>query len=299
MEDMKILNLENEIIESMIDTAINNIVVRKVKEGILFMEHDSINVLDNDNNKHFVTYCPYDFKGENLNKNTRNKINKAFINKYTYKDIINKFDDMQQEKINKLNQAENTKHILESLINELSNIKKYGTIELKANNNLIKYYIEFKRNYSVNLEIYLSDKEDLFDIRYNYSWSTMDKRGLDNIINDIIVASEEELREERKQQEQEQKERDIYNKRLELAKQICSGKTAIIKLKSGYQCLENGLRYSVGTGKSGKFYKLNGITAIVEYLEKKDINKYVFIDEEKTSNLTNEKLKAMKYENIA
>ena len=57
----EVLNMEDVIIESMIDTAINNITVRRVKEGNLILVGDSIKVLDNDNNKLFLTYFPYEY----------------------------------------------------------------------------------------------------------------------------------------------------------------------------------------------------------------------------------------------
>ena len=133
MENKKVLNMEDRIIESMLGTAVNNIVVRRVKEGNLILKNDSIEVLDNNNNLHFVTYCPYDFEGENLNKVTRNKMNKAFIDRYTYKDIINIFEGIEEEKRNKVIKAENTRYILENLIDELLILEKYGTLEMLAN----------------------------------------------------------------------------------------------------------------------------------------------------------------------
>ena len=299
MENKKVLNMEDRIIESMLGTAVNNIVVRRVKEGNLILKNDSIEVLDNNNNLHFVTYCPYDFEGENLNKVTRNKMNKAFIDRYTYKDIINIFEGIEEEKRNKVIKAENTRYILENLIDELLILEKYGTLEMLANHNTIEYYISFKRSYNINLEISLTEKENEFNVSYNYDRKIMNKEGLREIVKNIVDISENEIKEEAKRKEKEREEKNISNKRLEFARQIQQGKRAIIKLKSGYQCIERNKRYSVGDGKSGKFYKLNGIFGIVEYLEKKNINQYVFIDEADTYTLTNKKLKSLNYNNIA
>jgi len=298
MKDIKVVNMENEIIESMLDTALSNIVVRRVKEGTLILKNDSVDVLDNNNNNHFLTYCPYNFKGQELNKVTRKKINKTFIDKYKYEDIINIFEGIQEEKRNKAIKAEETKYILENLVNDISILKKYGDIEILANNNTIEYYIKFKRNHNINLEIYLSDEEELFNVRYNYKNLVLNREKLMTLVEYIIDLSEDEIREEQKEKQKDEQERNIYNKRLNFANEIQSGKKAIVKLKSGYQCIENNRRYSVGDGKSGKYYKLIGVSAIVEYLEKKDINKYVFIDESSTYRLTNEKLKSLNYINI-
>ena len=292
--------MENNLIESMVDTARHNGTLTVIKEGEFIVEYDSVRVIDSNNNKHFATYCPYDYEGERIDKRIRNKIHKKFIEKYSYKDIRNIIEKDYQEKVNKVNKAENTKYILENLINdELSTLQPYGTIDIKANNNLIEYYINFKRSYNINLDIYLSDKEGLFNVYYNYEKSLIDIEGIKMIVNDIINISEKQIQEEKEKQEQEFKERNIANKRLEIARQIQQGKIAIIKLKSGYQCLRGNIRYSVGTGKSGKYYKLNGIYAIVEYLEKKDINEYIFIDNDDTFHLTNKYLKSLNYNKIA
>ena len=299
MKDIKVVNMENEIIESMLDTALSNIVVRRVKEGTLILKNDSVDVLDNNNNNHFLTYCPYDFKGQELNKVTRKKINKTFIDKYKYEDIINIFEGIQEEKRNKAIKAEETKYILENLVNDISILKKYGDIEILANNNTIEYYIKFKRNHNINLEIYLSDEEELFNVRYNYDKSMVNKKELNIIVDNIVTISENEIKQKLEEKQREEQERNLFYKRLNFAREIQGGKKAIVKLKSGYQCIENNRRYSVGDGKSGKYYKLIGVSAIVEYLEKKDINKYVFIDEKSsTYRLTNEKLKSLNYINI-
>ena len=297
----EVLNMEDVILESMIDTAINNLNVRRVEKGTLILDYDSIKVIDNNNNKYFLTYCPYEYEGEDLNKRFRNKMNKAFMDKYTYDDIRNKFKAIQEEKIKKAEKAENTKYILENLVNnELSVLNQYGTIELLANNHTIEYYIEFKRNYSINLRISLTEKENIFNVSYNYDREVKNIEELKEIVNNIVDISNKEIEEANRKREEERREREIYNKRLELAREIQSGKKVIVKLKSGYQCLQKGIRYSVGTGKSGKFYKLSGLTGIVDYLIKKDINKYIFIDnDDKTYNLTNEILKGLNYNNIA
>ena len=298
MKDVKVVNMESKIIESMLDTAVHNVIVRRVKEGTLILKGDSVEVLDNNNNNHFLTYCPYDFKGEELNKPTRKKFNKTFIDKYTYKDIINIFEAIQEEKRNKVVKAEETKYILENLVNDISILKKYGNIEILANNNTIEYYIKFKRNYNINLEIYLSDKEEFFNIRYNYDNSIVNKKELNTIVDDIVNIIENEIKQELEEKKKEEEERNLYNKRLNFAKEIQGGKKAIVKLKSGYQCIEMNRRYAVGDGKSGKYYKLSGLSSIVEYLAKKNINKYIFIDEQNTYGLTNEKLKSLNYVNI-
>lgn len=291
--------MEDKLIKEMLHTATHNVVVKTVKEGDLFLNYDSVKVLDKNSKEHFVTYCPYEFEGNDLDKRTRNRINKIFINKYSYKDIIDIYEDMEKDKINRAIRAENTKHILESLIDDISVLKNYGDIKLLANHNTIEYYINFKRNYNISLEVTLSDKEDIFNVRYNYDKSIMNKKDLMLLVDDIVNISESEIEEENRKKEEEKRIKDIYNKRLEFARNIQNGKIAIVKLKSGYQCIERNKRYSVGDGKSGKFYKLSGISAIVDYLEKKDINKYIFIDEDNTYRLTNKILKSFNYSDIA
>lgn len=43
----------------------------------------------------------------------------------------------------------------------------------------------------------------------------------------------------------------------------------IVKLKNSYQCLSKTRRYSVGTGKEGKYFSINSYSKLKEYVIKK------------------------------
>ena len=243
---------------------------------------------------YYLIHAPYGENGEDIDKRTRRKIAKEFINRYKYSDIVKIHKENQKQKEEKAIAAEKNKKQLEELMVEYEELKQYGELDIYANHCTISYYLEFKRNYNHILEIYPSIN-NVYEIRYNYDRKYLTKEELATLINNMIEEIKTEIKIELEKQKEELKQQKILQNKVEFAKEVFfNGKIAIIKLKSSYQCLENGLRYTIGKGV-GKFYSLRGVSNIVEYLDKKGVTEYCFVSEDDIKNIDIKGLKNLDY----
>ena len=282
----------NKILDDMLNDCLDNYILFKIKEGKLIEEDATIYVLY-DNKICFLTYAPYEENGENIDKRIRRKIAKEFINKYEYADIVKIHKEKQKQKEEKAILAEENKKQLEELMEEYEDLKQYGEIGIFADNIIISYYLKFKRNYNYKLEIYPSTN-GVYNVRYNYDKKELNKEELTTLINNMIEEIKTEIKIELEKQKEELKQQKIFENKKNFAIEVMNGKIAIIKLKSSYQCLENGLRYTIGKG-AGKFYSLRGVSNIIEYLDKKDIKEYCFVSEDDIKDIDIKGLKKLDY----
>ena len=265
----------NKILEDMLNTSLSNCILSKLQEGNLIEDEATVYILYN-NNKYYLTHTPYEENGEDIDKRTRRKIAKEFINRYKYSDIVKIHKEKQKQKEEKISAAEENKKQLEEIMIEYEELKQYGEVNIYANHCTISYYLEFKRNYDYILEIYPSIN-GVYEIRYNYDRKYLTKEELTTLINNMIEEIKTEIKIKLEKQTEELKQQKIFENKMNFAKEVFfNGKIAVIKLKSSYQCLENGLRYTIGKG-SGKFYSLRGVSNIVEYLDKKGVIEYCFV----------------------
>ena len=242
---------------------------------------------------YYLTHAPYEENGENIDKRNRRKIAKEFINKYEYADIVKIHKEKQKQKEEKISAAEENKKQLEELMIEYEELKQYGEVNVYANHCTISYYLEFKRNYDYILEIYPSI-DGIYEIRYNYDRKYLTKEELATLINNMIEEIKTEIKIELEKQKEELKQQNIFENKMNFAREVMDGKIAIIKLKSSYQCLENGLRYTIGKG-AGKFYSLRGVSNIIDYLDKKGITEYCFVSEDDIKDIDIKGLKKLDY----
>ena len=282
----------NKILDDMLNDCLDNYILFKIKEGKLIEEDATIYVLY-DNKICFLTYAPYEENGENIDKRIRRKIAKEFINKYKYDDIVKIHNKKQKQKEEKAILAEENKKQLEELMEEYEDLKQYGEVGIFADNIIISYYLEFKRNYNYKLEIY-PNTNGVYNVRYNYDKKELNKEELTTLINNMIEEIKTEIKIELEKQKEELKQQKIFENKKNFAIEVMNGKIAIIKLKSSYQCLENGLRYTIGKG-AGKFYSLRGVSNIIEYLDKKDIKEYCFVSEDDIKDIDIKGLKKLDY----
>ena len=282
----------NKILDDMLNDCLDNYILFKIKEGKLIEEDATVYVLY-DNKICFLTYAPYEENGENIDKRIRRKIAKEFINKYEYADIVKIHKEKQKQKEEKAILAEENKKQLEELMEEYEDLKQYGEIGIFADNIIISYYLEFKRNYNYKLEIY-PNTNGVYNVRYNYDEKELNKEELTTLINNMIEEIKTEIKIELEKQKEELKQQKIFENKKNFAIEVMNGKIAIIKLKSSYQCLENGLRYTIGKG-AGKFYSLRGVSNIIEYLDKKDIKEYCFVSEDDIKDIDIKGLKKLDY----
>ena len=282
----------NKILEDMLNTSLSNCVLFKIEEGNL-VEDDATVYISYDNHMYYLAHAPYEENGEDIDKRTRRKIAKEFINRYKYSDIVKIHKEKQKQKEEKISAAEENKKQLEELMIEYEELKQYGELDVYANHCTISYYLEFKRNYNHILEIYPSIN-NVYEIRYNYDRKYLTKEELATLINNMIEEIKTEIKIELEKQKEELKQQKIFENKMEFAREVMDGKMAIIKLKSSYQCLENGLRYTIGKG-AGKFYSLRGVSNIVEYLDKKGITEYCFVSEDDIKDIDIKGLKNLDY----
>lgn len=282
----------NKILEDMLNTSLSNCILSKLQEGNL-VEDDATVYISYDNHMYYLIHAPYGENGEDINKRIRKNIAKEFINKYKYADIVKIHKEKQKQKEEKISAAEENKKQLEELMIEYEELKQYGEVNVYANHCTISYYLEFKRNYDYILEIYPSI-DGIYEIRYNYDRKYLTKEELATLINNMIEEIKTEIKIELEKQKEELKQQNIYENKMNFAKEVMDGKMAIIKLKSSYQCLENGLRYTIGKG-AGKFYSLRGVSNIVEYLDKKGVTEYCFVSEDEIKDIDIKGLKNLDY----
>lgn len=282
----------NKILEDMLNTSLSNCLLFKIKEGKLIENDATVYVLQY-NNMYYLTHAPYEENGENIDKRIRRKIAKEFINKYEFADIVKIHNKKQKQKEEKAIAAEENKKQLEEIMVEYEELKQYGELDIYANNIIISYYLEFKRNYNYKLEIYPSI-DGIYEVRYNYDKKELSKEELATLINNMIEEIKTEIKIELEKQKEELKQQKIFENKKNFAIEVMDGKIAIIKLKSSYQCLENGLRYTIGKG-AGKYYSLRGVSNIVEYLDKKGVTEYCFVSEDEIKNIDIKGLKKLDY----
>lgn len=293
----------NNYFEKMIEDALHTRTITKVKEGQLIAVtkpgYKCIEVIDPEGKNHYLTNIkPLNYDDEEeIHGNTKNKILKEFVNKYTYSDIQKEFDKMIEENTKKVELAEANKIKLENLMQELKELENFEKVEILANNYLIEYYINLEYDYNFKIEIYyMNDNE--FRYRFNYSNETLNKmqvlEKVDLVIKDIKeVEHKKELEKIEKRKEQDKKDK-IYN----FAEEV-QGKKVLLKLKSSVVCIEDGFRFAVGKGKEGKFMRCRGIYELIKYINDKDIKEYVIINhEERYSNYTNKEFKALNWNTI-
>ena len=282
----------NKILEDMLNTSLSNCILSKVQEGELIENDATVYVLQ-DNDIYYLTHAPYEANEEIIDKRNRRKIAREFINKYEYSDIVKIHKEKQKQKEEKISAAEENKKQLEELMIEYEELKQYGEVNVYANHCTISYYLEFKRNYDYILEIYPSI-DGIYEIRYNYDRKYLTKEELATLINNMIEEIKTEIKIELEKQKEELKQQKIFENKKNFAIEVMNGKIAIIKLKSSYQCLENGLRYTIGKG-AGKFYSLRGVSNIIDYLDKKGITEYCFVSEDDIKDIDIKGLKKLDY----
>lgn len=299
------------ILTKMLEDCMSNIVVRKLKEGrlVIGVDKSCIEVVDREGNKHYLCHVNYNYNiggtTISLHGNERNSLAKQFITKYTYEDVVKKFIKLVEDKKARVEQAEKDKPKVEKLGDIVNSylIKHclMGTATILADNKRLEYYVELNLGYDNKVDIYLNNTNDSeFECRYNYESYYYDKINLLKLLDMMIYRFKKhnlQIEELKKKADLEKHKAISLNKFVSMvwSKQA----KVIVKLKSGYQCIYGDTRFSVGTGKEGKFYNIGSKVRLEEYIRKRGITKYYIIsDTEKTSSLTDDVLKKLPYSSI-
>ncbi len=182
----------------------------------------------------------------------------------------------------------------EDLTVEHSDLLGIDTLKLanRDNTNGMGYVI-IRKNKSFAEQV--TNSNTIYEIRYNYDRKYLTKEELATLINNMIEEIKTEIKIELEKQKEELKQQKIFENKLNFAKEVFfNRRIAIIKLKSSYQCLENGLRYTIGKG-AGKYYSLRGVSNIIDYLDKKGITEYCFVSEDEIKDIDIKGLKNLDY----
>ena len=75
----------NKILEDMLNTSLSNCILSKLHEGNLVEDNATV-YISYDNHMYYLIHAPYGENGEDIDKRTRRKIAKEFINRYKYID---------------------------------------------------------------------------------------------------------------------------------------------------------------------------------------------------------------------
>lgn len=295
----------NEVVESILGTRTLAVIQRGElinKKGEIWIKTEKQEI--------YLNYIPYNFKGDNIHGNTRINLAKDFINTYTFDDLKSMYN-AKIEAINKHRELEESnKYKLDNLIQEL-NLNKFkeftnynDDVEVRFYNiDGGKYGIEFlinSGNYT-DISIYNNDKYNGFTSKIDYK--EVEFKEFKSML-EILYLSCKEYKENKEaeariKREEAKRELEISNAIYKLYKKVNDN---IIVLRTGnknFIAFENGVRYSVGTGKSGKFYRCNW-GKFEDIINKKGIEKvsYALLDKDTKTYQENDFYLSLDYENI-
>ena len=274
----------NEVIESILSTR----TLARVEKGELINKKAEIWINTIENKQVYLNYIPYSFKGENLHGNTRIKLAKEFINSYTFNDLKYMYNAKIDAIYKHRELEENNKYKLDNLIQEL-NLNKFK--EFTSNDIEVKFYniengkygIEFllnSENY-IDIKIYNNNNYNGFTTKIDYKEVEFDE--FTNTLERLYLSCKEykdnKEAEARRKREEVMKKIEINEAIYNLYEKV-NDKIIILKTgKKTFTAFESGIRYSVGSGKSGKFYRCN-LSKFKDIINKKGIEKvsYTLLD---------------------
>lgn len=339
--DIQTNNLEDGILQNMIQDAIPRTTFTRLKnnQGInnisLIPNSDQI-ILTDGNQKGYYISVPYDIRvdGEtqSLHGNTRNKLAKQFIQKFSVDYILNLEAEYIDKHTKKQNQAEIEKiemqRIFETEIqplftNEfLSNIKKFhGSFnELSIKDYTSGIQINLKCDFKNPLDRWGKDYHNSIEIFFDnhnlnqFSMLTNGKQGRNERVNGLTleqvkseckrVISEIEsaineyndlqIQADEKAKREQQLNTFIWNTLL-------SKDVTIFKKKNTYVAVRNGMKYAIGDSKRGKDYSISQ-NKLLDMIMNKGYTE--FYNYQKTENgkyivwLTTDELKQLPFKNV-
>lgn len=291
----------------------NNIIIENIKDNYyrilkfqdlnltLFVKNQCIYV-NGLGNKEILIFTPQEM--ENIHGNTVNKILNDFINQYSFNDILSIVLKELEYQTAKEEYIKNNLQKIIDLKKDLSFLDKY-VVEDRFSNEKYKIYhhiglLEFsllKNKYSSALvKINLTfDNINKFSFYFNNKRELKTKEEIKEILNNYInktcINRLEEIKEEQKQKRIEELKQDALCNFMNNIK----NKIVLFKYNKSYFIWRKNTRFSVGTGKSGKYYNCN-LRHLKEMIENKNINDYVVLNN--STMFTNEELKKINFNKI-
>lgn len=275
----------------------------------------AIYISDGENSQFFCSVNDR-FDGEKVHGNTINKAIETYCNMFNFKDFIveietlynkNKaiFDYNQEHKADLENLCNDLKFLEKYLVRKTSfdkiEVERYGDerlqIELKLYNNGYTHYI-----YRIILD---NENGGFLICDPNYKWEHktykeivdfFKKREQEEYKPTLQAKQEKAAREERERQNKIERHNKLY-KILAQAQQ--ENKEILFNSKSSYFVYDwRGNKYSVGTGKTGKYYRCDS-DKLIQLIDKGQLSYLLFDNKQKPCRLYNTKeLKALQYEAI-
>lgn len=297
------------IFDKVIENILSNTMLARVEEGELINKKAEIWITTSEGQEGYLNYIPYDFKGEDINGHVRNTLAKEFISIYSFSDLKRLYNNKIETENKQRASEEANKNKLENVIEELE-LNRFSDftrdkIEVKFNYGIKKYYIEFsvKKDRNTGSTIQIFNTNDYNNLLYKVNYNEIALNDFKTALNelyDISKAYYVEVEKEKqealeKELKQEQIQKAIFNLYSNIANKIIILRTG----KKNFIAFENGLRYSVGSGKSGKYYNCS-YGQFADLINKKDINKlsYTLLDKDAKTYQQDEFYLSLEYKNI-
>lgn len=280
-------NIINEVKENMIS---NCIIMEVAERGLkdqckLVFENDAFRIIFND--KYYLVGLMDNIEG----KVNRKKAAAEFLNMVSLNDIIELYFQKKEEKIKKENMINSQLYKLEAIYNKYKDIitELNGNIEIV--NKYLDIYFKLEVFNSANYSITIKDPDHFITYGDIYTLEELYKE-LDNNIEIAKEYRKQQAIKEAEEMAQLEKEATISNTIFKLIKE---NNTLLFKNNRSYFIYKScGLRYSVGSGKAGKYMNCN-YSKLIDMILKKNINDYIITD--KTS-WTDEELKEVQFNKI-
>ena len=297
----------NEVIEKML----SNINVSRFESDAKMEAEGDIIYLSKGTNKRIFSSIPYSINNINIHGNRRNKLADEFCRLYKFSDIKNKYNE-RQNKIEKLEILQDKYgHNMEEILNKIQFLDKYVTRRSNKESQIYssihhgggyRYHcIEvnlLKNEYSShNIQILLNTENyNTFILRFNYEDSVKTSNEIVEFLNELVKAEcEPELqRRENIRLEKKREAERVYTLQKKLHELMQHN--VIFKVKNSYICYENGTRYAMGNGKSGKYYRCD-FSQLYKNIKKRNINDYHIVKGE-VGYWKDDYLQSLEYEKI-
>ena len=291
--DIETDNIEDGILQNMLKDVVVKMKFTSMGDlsNISLVADYSNVVLTNGAQKVLYTHVPYDIRidGENkeIHGNMRNKIVKRFVEQFSIEHILQLEKEYINMQIEEKNQAEIELNEIEQIFdNEIRPLftdeflQDINTLNRSCGEPIVKNYaivkIEFQCNFVNPLDKYNDGYRNSIEIFFDnhnlkqFSMLTNDKHSIDEYKNNLTL---EQVKSECKRVIMEiegaivnfkelQVQADAEAERKQKLRDFIWGMftddkvTTILRKKNIFIAIRNGMKFSVGDGKMGKFYSI-------------------------------------------
>jgi len=296
---------KKELFEQMLNDMINIPIIAKIENGELINVKSEI-YLKTVNEKIYIGYVPYEFKKEKLHGNTRLALAKEFVDLYKFEQVKELFYKRLEKERKLLELEEKNKYRLINLIEELNlyrfkNFVKLSDISVKFYAGLKKYILDFNikcDKYRINnIQVYNNDNCNKLVYKINYV--EMDYELFVKKLDELYNLCIEFEKKNKKEFEKDKKEKEIKQKINKLYFDNIKNIIILKTNKKTFIAFSNNIRYSVESGKCGKYYNTN-YSYFEKLILKKGVEKvkYTLLDKNATTYMDDDFYLNLPYKDI-